>query len=50
MEITDQVYSRLDEREVQIRIGQLGQVVNENSHDEIFSLFQEFLEWKKAKK
>jgi len=52
MEITDEIYSRLDEKEVRVRIEQLGQEksITGNPSEDDFALFQEFLEWQKAKK
>jgi hypothetical protein len=52
MEIMDEIYSRLDDKEVRIRIEKLGQEkrVPENSSQDLFTMFQEFLEWQKAKK
>jgi hypothetical protein len=51
MDITDEIYSRLDESEVHLRIGRLGEEneITGNSNEEIFTLFQEFLEWRKTK-
>jgi site-specific recombinase XerC len=52
MEITDEIYSRLDEKEVRIRIEKLGheKKTSENAGEDVFTLFQEFLEWRKVKK
>jgi site-specific recombinase XerC len=52
MEITDEIYSRLDDKEVRIRIEQLGQEkrVTGNASEDLFAMFQEFLEWQKTKK
>jgi hypothetical protein len=49
MEITDEIYSRLDEKEVRIRIEQLGREkkIIESSNEEIFTLFQDFLDWRR---
>jgi site-specific recombinase XerC len=51
MDITDEIYSHLDEKEVQLRIEQLGEEKDnkENSNEDAFSLFKEFLEWHRAK-
>lgn len=51
MEITDEIYSRLDEKEVRIRIEQLGQEkrVAENTSEDLFAMFQEFIEWQNQK-
>jgi integrase len=51
MEITDEIYSRLDEKEIRIRIEQLGQGKKNaaNTSEDAFALFQEFLEWRKVK-
>jgi site-specific recombinase XerC len=52
MDITDETYSNLDEQDIKSRIGQLGQqlVKAANESDNVFALFQEFLEWKKTNK
>ena len=49
MEITDEIYSRLDNKEVRMRIEQLGeeQKVIANSNQEVFTLFKEFLDWRR---
>jgi len=52
MDITDEIYSRLDEKEVRSRIEQLG-VDNSkplSTNDEILLLFQKFLDWQKSEK
>jgi hypothetical protein len=51
MEITDEIYSRLDEKEVRIRIEHLGQDkrMAGNTNEDVFVLFQEFLEWRKSR-
>ncbi len=50
MDITDETYSRLDEQDIKARIGQLGQKKGKakNESDDLFELFQEFLEWRKT--
>lgn len=51
MDITDEIYSRLDEQEVKIRIEQLGAENKkiENTSDEVSKLIKEFLEWRRDK-
>jgi integrase len=52
MDITDEIYSRLNEKDVQIRIQQLTveKSIRGNTNEDVFSLFQEFLEWRKERK
>ena len=52
IQITDQVYSRLSEDEVHIKVEQLSKVdMNEQEDLEAdFKLFEQFLEWRKKKK
>lgn len=52
MDITDEVYSRLDNSEVRRRIENLGIEMGNNKsfNKKDFKLFQEFLNWQKGKK
>jgi site-specific recombinase XerC len=52
MDITDEIYSRLDEKDIQIRIEQLTieKQVSGKVNEDVIALFQEFLEWRKAQK
>jgi len=45
--ITDQIYSQLKDRDVQIRIEGLGNRPSGNDKDTELSLLQDFLEWRK---
>ena len=49
MEITDEIYSNLNDGEVQNRIGSLGKTPP-NGSDDIVDLFREFLIWKERQK
>lgn len=51
MDIIDEIYSRLDSKEVSERIGRLGKekVNTVDSEQELFKKFQEFLEWRKTR-
>jgi uncharacterized protein (UPF0335 family) len=49
MKITDEIYSRLNEKEVKERIELLEEEkkIAENNNKEIYTLFQEFIDWRK---
>ena len=49
MEITDQVYSNINDGDVQNRISGLGKTTGEKDQDDL-ALIREFLEWKNRKK
>ena len=52
VKITDQVYSRLSEDEVYIKVEQLSKVEidKQGGLEADFKLFEQFLEWRKSKK
>jgi len=51
MEITDEIYSNLNDREVENRIGSLGKEADSNNDDqEAINLLRELLVWRKKRK